>query len=204
MSVGEHRVASSQAMPLPAAALLVALLWAVAGTAAAASAEPCAASNVSSIPTQRFTDNGDGTVTDMNSKLMWMRCSMGQRWQSGNCAGAAGVLSLAESKLHAEQVNLDGDDFYNDWRVPSLRELATITERECFETRTEPRIGLRMQPRTDSAVFPGTAPAAYWSATPRPGEAAGTRFLAMGFGAEGVFAARQDERHHVRLVRTGP
>ena len=146
------------------------------------------------MPAERFRDNGDGTVTDTASKLMWMRCSTGQRWQAqaGRCSGSAGALSWGQAIQLADQLNADGAAFYNDWRVPSLRELATITARECSG------------PRTNLAVFPGTAPAAYWSATARPGETGNERLLALGFGSEGVFAARKDERHHLRLVRTGP
>lgn len=148
-----------------------------------------------SLPTARFRDNGDGTVTDLESKLMWMRCSTGQLAQTGRCSGTAGALSWSDAQRHADTVNLDASAFYNDWRMPSLRELASITARECASART---------PRTNAAVFPGTAPAAYWSATPRPGEKSGERVFALGFGAEGVLVARKDERHHLRLVRTGP
>ncbi|WP_295644059.1 DUF1566 domain-containing protein [uncultured Methylibium sp.] len=183
------------------AALAAALVGALAASAMpVAAADPvradpqggCARSESASLPAERFRDNGDGTITDIASKLMWMRCSMGQRWQSGACVGAAGVASWPEAQRHADQMNLDGGASFSDWRLPSVRELATITARECF------------RPRTNVAIFPGTAPAAYWSATPRAGEASGERVFALGFGAQGVFAARKDERHHLRLVRSGP
>lgn len=178
-------------------ATLAGALVALAGPVSAdpARADPrggCLRSESVSLPAERFRDNGDGTVTDVASKLMWMRCSMGQRWQSGACVGAAGALSWPEAQGHADQVNLEGRASFSDWRLPSVRELATITARECA------------RPRTNVAVFPGTAPAAYWSATPRAGEASGERVFALGFGAQGVFAARKDERHHLRLVRSGP
>jgi hypothetical protein len=146
------------------------------------------------MPAERFRDNGDGTVTDAESKLMWMRCSSGQRWlpQTGRCTGNVETLSWSQAQQVADQLNLDGAAFYNDWRVPSLRELASITARECS------------RPRTNLDVFPGTAAAAYWSATPRPGESSGHRLLALGFGSDGVVVANKHERHHLRLVRTGP
>ncbi|NCC23468.1 MAG: DUF1566 domain-containing protein, partial [Alphaproteobacteria bacterium] len=40
-----------------------------------------------SSPTERFSDNGDGTVTDVVSQLMWMRCSVGQTWSGETCLG---------------------------------------------------------------------------------------------------------------------
>ncbi len=189
-------------MRLRSTALSATLAGALVALADPAGADParadpqggCLRSESVSLPAERFRDNGDGTVTDIASKLMWMRCSTGQRWQSqsGACVGAAGAMSWREAQGHADQVNLDGRASFSDWRLPSVRELATITARECA------------RPRTNVAVFPGTAPAAYWSATPRAGEASGERVFALGFGAQGVFAARKDERHHLRLVRSGP
>ncbi len=146
----------------------------------------------SSLPSARFQDNGDGTVTDVESKLMWMRCSSGQQWIGSRCTSTAAAYGWADAQRHADEVSREGAAFFNDWRVPSLRELATITDRGCNN------------PRTNVSVFPGTPAAPYWSSTPRPGETAGERALAMSFGAEGVVLARRDERFHVRLVRTGP
>lgn len=143
-------------------------------------------------PPARFQDNGDGTVTDLASKLMWMQCSGGQTWRGGRCDGSVAAYGWADARALAEQANRDGSAFFNDWRLPALRELATLTDRRC------------RNPRTDLASFPGTPAAAYWSSTPRPGEPAGGRVLALSFGPEGVVLARKDERLHVRLVRTGP
>lgn len=169
------------------------LLVAVAAAWPASAQQVCDdRAGASSLPASRFQDNGDGTVTDVESKLMWMRCSSGQRWLGNRCVGTAATYGWADARRQAEQVNRDGAAFYNDWRLPSLRELATITDRRC------------RNPRTHAAIFPETPSAAFWSATPRPGDTAGERALALSFGAEGVLLARKDERLHLRLVRTGP
>ena len=158
----------------------------------AAGAQQACTDAASSLRPARFQDNGDGTVTDVESKLMWMRCSSGQQWQGKRCVGAAEVYGWADAQQHADKVSRDGAAFFNDWRVPALRELASITDRGC------------KNPRTNLSVFPGTPAATFWSSTARPGESAGERVLALSFGAEGVMLARKDERFHVRLVRTGP
>ena len=149
-------------------------------------------SDTASMSLELFHDNGDGTVTDMETKLMWMRCPSGQNWLGQRCIGVAHGYGWLETKQYAAKVNRDGDAFFSDWRVPSLRELATITDRGC------------VNPRTNLSVFPDTPAAPFWSSTPRPGESSGERFLALSFGVEGVVLARKDERFHVRLVRTGP
>lgn len=148
--------------------------------------------DASPLSSTRFHDNGDGTVTDVQSKLMWMQCSSGQEWRGNRCVGMAAAYGWADARSLADQVNRGGSAFFNDWRLPALRELATLTDRQC------------RNPRTDLAVFPGTPAAPFWSSTPRPGEPAGGRVLALSFGPEGVVLARKDERLHVRLVRTGP
>ncbi len=157
-----------------------------------AGAEQVCNSSESSLPAVRFKDNGDGTVTDAESKLMWLRCASGQQWRSSRCVGTAAAYDWPGAGQQADKLNREGSAFFNDWRVPTLRELATITDRGC------------KNPRTNLTVFPGTPPAAFWSSTVRPGEAAGERVLALSFGDEGVMLARKDEHFHVRLVRTGP
>jgi hypothetical protein len=141
------------------------------------------------MPSERFDDHGDGTVTDRQSMLMWLRCSVGQHWSAGSCVGEAGSLQWVEAQASATEVNRGGTFFFNDWRVPLLRELATITERAC----ANPRINL--------SVFPGTPAQTYWSSSLR--ETAGSQALAytLSFGEQGVDFMDKKESNHVRLVR---
>jgi hypothetical protein len=160
-----------------------------------------------SSPTSRFEDARDGTVTDTASKLMWMRCAVGQTWAQGSCTGQSSSLSWADAVKAAKDVNKSGHFFYSDWRLPQLPELASIVERQC----RSPRINLE--------VFPNTAAEFFWSATSRPagatsappGSTAAANAPAetpdhfafvLGFGPEGVHYANKQELHDVRLVRS--
>jgi hypothetical protein len=149
-----------------------------------------------SSPSTRFLDNADGTVTDKESKLMWLHCSAGQAWVpesrsgSGRCSGEVDRLSWAAAQSLASELNRRGSFFFNDWRVPQLRELATITERDCAD------------PRVNLAVFPGTEAGGYWTATSRPGTRDDSHAYALSFGAEGIAYRPKDEVHRVRLVRS--
>jgi Protein of unknown function (DUF1566) len=149
------------------------LPWLLGGGAACAQQVCDAAASSRSSPTSRFEAHADGTVTDKESKLMWMRCSVGQAWDG-----------------RAAELNRRGSLFYADWRLPQLRELATIAERECAN------------PRVNLAVFPGTEASRYWTATSRPGSRDETFAYALSFGAEGIAYRPKDEAHRVRLVRT--
>ena len=154
----------------------------------AAVQQTCVAAD-SNLPLTRFQDNGDGTVTDVNSKLMWMRCPSGQRWVDARCAGQATSYNYAAAVRQADQISSDGEAFFNDWRVPALRDLATITDRGC------------KNPRTNLVLFPGTPPTAFWTSTPRPGGKSADLAFALSFGTEGVLVARKDEHFYVRFVR---
>jgi hypothetical protein len=145
-----------------------------------------------SSPTERFTDNGDGTATDNLSQLMWMRCSAGQLWAEGTCVGEAERYDWKSAQGFAAETNASGGHFFNDWRIPKLRELAMIAERQC----ENPRINL--------TIFPNTPPAFYWTESLRPGEGFDDYAYALSFGPEGVQHTAKDERLLVRLVRTAP
>jgi Protein of unknown function (DUF1566). len=142
-----------------------------------------------SAPTNRFTDNGDGTVTDQASGLMWMRCALGQEWQDGACSGSAKTYAWPASQGAVDVVNSSGEQFFSDWRVPGLRDLAMIIERECVD------------PRINLTVFPDTPTDFFWTSTPRADDA-DQRVYALSFGPEGVEPHAPDLTHYLRLVRT--
>jgi hypothetical protein len=74
-------------------------------------------------PTPRFTDNGNGTVTDNLTGLMWLK--------DGDCLGPRtwSAAFTYVSNLNAG-TNYSCDGFtagtYSDWRLPNLRELYSL------------------------------------------------------------------------------
>ncbi len=136
-----------------------------------------------------FEDHGDGTLTDRRTGLTWARCSAGQVWRHGACAGVASGLDWAAAESFVRDVNDRGDLFYADWRMPNLRELASISEVNC----RDPRINLE--------AFPETAEGFYWSASRKLVEGPELAAFALSFGADGIRIGRPAERLHVRLVR---
>lgn len=51
--------------------------------------QTCNSNIPESTPTSRFTDNGNGTVTDTKTGIMWKRCAEGQIWTGSTCSGTA-------------------------------------------------------------------------------------------------------------------
>jgi hypothetical protein len=145
-----------------------------------------------SLPSARFLINDDATLSDTETDLMWQRCAWGQEWTGSACEGEAKSMSWAEAIQLADEINADGTWFYNDWRLPNVRDLASIIERQCQE------------PRTNLELFPNTPAAFFWTSTTRGGEEAASGAYALSFGPEGVEHRPQSEQYHVRLVRPAP
>jgi len=85
-----------------------------------------------------LTDNGDGTVTDARTGLMWAK------------AGPEASMRWEEALSYCEGLSFGG---YTDWRLPSKTELRSIMD---FS---------RCDPASDPAFFPDTRSAYYWSST---------------------------------------
>ncbi len=129
--------------------------------------------------------NGNGTVTDPATGLMWDRCSLGQ---TGACTGTVSSMGWQQA-LHAvgtrNQENWRG---HNDWRLPNIKELASL------------RMTDRALPSLDASLFPDTDPGVYWSATSM--HQRGIAAWGVFFGEGNVFAVNKYTLARVRLVRT--
>ncbi len=70
-----------------------------------------------------FIDNGDGTVTSVQTGLTWQRCAAGQTWTGTTCTGTGdSVLYLGHDALNMTS-NFAG---HSDWRLPNMTELWSI------------------------------------------------------------------------------
>jgi hypothetical protein len=85
-----------------------------------------------------FTDNGDGTVTDDVTRLMWQQ------------AVTPDVHDWAGANLFCDALTLAG---HGDWRLPSQIELVSIAD-----------LG-RADPAIDTTAFPATPSAFFWSSS---------------------------------------
>jgi hypothetical protein len=135
----------------------------------------------------RFEDNGDGTVTDRQSGLVWKRCSEGQAWDGGTCTGGASTYAWQQALQLADTASYAGKD---DWRLPELKELASIVERACHS------------PAIDQWVFPATPSAWYWSSRSVTSCSGGAWGVSFEYGDAG--SDDEGSANHVRLVRSGP
>ncbi|MDH4161176.1 MAG: DUF1566 domain-containing protein [Nitrospirota bacterium] len=95
-----------------------------------------------------YTDNGNATVTDNTTGLMWQQCSAGL--SGANCtAGIQAIYSWDDAITYCEGLSLGG---FTDWRLPNVRELSSLVDVSRVNQSIDP-------------LFPATQSALYWSST---------------------------------------
>ncbi len=121
------------------------LLW-----AGSTHADFCRNNLPASNPDGVYVDNGNGTVTDTRTGLIWKQCAEGL--SGGSCgAGSALTFSWFDALSHAESSTFAG---HNDWRLPNVKELSSLIEDCAFS------------PAINTNLFPNTPNAAFWSGSP--------------------------------------
>jgi len=136
---------------------------------------------------KRYVDNGDGTITDTKTHLMWMKQESYQ--QTGHW------LTWFESYEFIKKINEDGFANYYDWQMPTLKDLRTLYEPH--KTNSQ-QVGREMQIHIDP-IFAKEGSGVWWAL-----EANG-RFNAFGieFNSGKKFSApkKSKARKVVRAMR---
>ena len=134
----------------------------------------------------RFLHNGDGTVTDNCTGLMWEQ-------DTGN---AGSPLSFCGALAYCDNLTLATHD---DWRPPNVRELSSIADYG------------RSNPAINTAFFADTQSERYWSSTSFHHVTKSDLAWRVNFSNGEVFVEdKKDEDFdedilfHVRAVRTAP
>lgn len=135
-------------------------------------------------PVPRFTDNGNGTVTDNLTGLIWLK--------NANCFGAqtwAAALTAANT-LNSGECGLSDGSAEGAWRLPNVRELQSLIDYG------------RVAPALPSGhPFTGVQWASYWTSTTYVNITSNAWQLPLGGGSLGI-----DDKtyaHYVWPVRGG-
>ncbi|PIE66581.1 MAG: hypothetical protein CSA26_00225 [Desulfobacterales bacterium] len=127
-----------------------------------------------------YTDNGDGTVTDMATGLMWVQASA-----DTDDDGSPDRTSWQEALAWCQNLELAG---YTDWRLPNINELSSIVDYA------------KSAPVINTTFFPDTRSADYWSATTYAGYT--SHVWRVDFNGYGGYSAYDKVySYYVRCVR---
>jgi len=128
------------------------------------------------ISTDYIVDNGDGTVTDTSTGLMWRQ------------ATAAGTMTWEEALSYCEDLSFAE---YTDWRLPNRKELSSIVD---FRTS---------YPAINADWFPDTASSKYWSSTTYSYANANINAWLINFSEGNNYYIYKSSSNYVRAVRGG-
>src|SRR3990172_7705182 len=116
-------------------------------------------------PNPRFTDNGNGTVRDRLTKLIWLKDANAfgiRTWEQ--------ALSDANT-LSSGSAGLTDGSVAGDWRLPNVKELESLIDFAYFDPALSSASGKSRW--TDGNAFIGVQPGFYWSSTSYAGNTAG-------------------------------
>lgn len=94
-------------------------------------------------------------IKDVDTGLIWQRCSLGQLWNGTTCFGVATTHTWLNALVAANNVSTSSG---LPWRLPNIKELASLVETGCYG------------PAINTSMFPNTPilPIGYdgfWSST---------------------------------------
>ena len=125
------------------------------------------------LPDPRFTDNGDGTVRDNLTNIVWMKNANCWGWMTWSAA-LAKVVDLNAVVNPATCSGYTGS--HRDWRLPNIRELTSLEDL----SQTNPILPL-------GHPFTGVQTDNYWSSTTYADSASNAWYVNLSNGSVGSF-----------------
>ena len=151
--------------------------------------------------TLSYTDNGDGTITDNNTKLVWEKKS-----SDGTIHDFHTVYTWADAfAVHVAGLNATNFAGHNDWRLPNVKELQSIVNYGDVGPGAAVSTEFNNNCTAGITVLAGSCSAGSltWSSTPNPVAGPPAKALFVTFSDGRVDAVSQSNTFHVRAVRGG-
>jgi len=127
-----------------------------------------------------FHDNGNGTVSDTSTGLVWQQDTARDEW------GDYDSMTWEEALDYCEVLSLGG---HTDWRLPNIKELDSLVDLS------------RYGPAINTVYFPNTLSSYYWSSTTNAYGSDYAWFMGFDGGYDGWYG--KSNYYYVRAVRGG-
>src|SRR4030095_14070418 len=106
----------------------------------------------------RFVDNGDGTVTDHCTGLMWQKDTADTNGDGQTPDDGSDALPWCAALAYCENLSFAGHD---DWRLPNVRELESIVDYGGVRSSIDPVFGALSSVYWSSTTIAGNPPIAW-------------------------------------------
>jgi len=144
---------------------------------------------------RQFLDNPDGTISDTSTGLVWEKLSANE-----NIHGAARTLNWDDALYKVSILNNLVFAGHSDWRLPSVRELETLTNFDMEDEMIAAIFREPCAPGDDIDVASCTSLSNHWTSTTWGGNPAAAWVVDFGTGVVGP--SMKSAPHHVRAVRS--
>ncbi len=159
-----------------------------------AQAQVCQIAIPASAPDSRYQVNGSGTVTDLQTGLMWKLCEEGLTGISCT-VGTAKIFTWQQALQQPSVTNTQGGFAgHADWRLPNVKELESLREVSCAD------------PSINATVFPNEGSSNVWSSSPFGLDPGSTWYVNFNYGysdGNNFSIGSRSNNNRVRLVRGG-
>jgi hypothetical protein len=144
-----------------------------------------------------YTDNGDGTITDNNTGLMWEKLS-----QDGSIHDENNFYTWDNAfAVKVATLNAGGFAGHSDWRLPNVRELQSIINYGVANPAVSPAFNTSCAPSCTVTTCSCTVSGSYWSSSTAAGFPRYAWFVMFAGGdMSGDF---KTQSYWVRAVRGG-
>lgn len=150
-----------------------------------------------------FVDNGDGTISDLDTGLMWEKLGDDDSdHDMDNCYWVRFLDLKPEFRLNPGRERFGvGFAGYTDWRLPTRAELETLVDAGRDSPAIDPVFNHDCTPGCTVTTCSCTNPAPFFTSTPDSSDPGFLAYWSVDFGDGSVVSSR--DAFHVRGVRGG-